>query len=411
MNQEWMQQYARFAVRVGVNPQPQQTLIIRAPLEGAFFARACAEQAYLAGVHEVVVHYSDEKLSRISMQYKSIETLQDIKPWVERSFLDYVESDGGACVLNIVARDPEIYKGIDPHKVDLAGQASQKSMQRFREYTMKDRIQWSIVAIPSEAWASKVFPGCDAQQAQEKLWQAIFEVCRVTNGDVVNEWTAHVEKMMKKRDKLNALALDRLHLKSENGTDVVIGLADTHVWEGAQSHTPEGYAFIANIPTEEVFTAPHKDRVDGVVKGTKPYVYNGNVIEDFSVTFEKGKVVAYSAKTGEELLGRLLDTDEGARHIGEIALVPVTSPINQSGLLFFNTLFDENAACHIAFGAGYPGTVKNGTTATEEELLSKGVNHSLVHEDVMIGSADMQITGITKTGETVLIFEQGDWAI
>lgn len=405
-----MEQYARFAVRVGVNPQPGQTLIVRAPVEGAFFARACADAAYEAGVREVVVHYHDEKLSRIRMEHTDVTVLEDVKPWCERSFLDYAESEGGACLLSISCRDPEIYRGIDGAKVARASTAAQKAMARWRRYTMNDRVQWSVVSIPSEAWARRVFPQLAPGEAQEALWQVIFDVCRVTGGDVVRAWEEHVARMTARRDRMNAFGLDRLHLESANGTDLVVGLADGHVWEGAQSVTPQGYQFIANIPTEEVFTAPHRARVNGVVKGTKPYVYNGDVIDGFSVTFRDGEVVQHTARTGDALLGRLLDTDEGARRIGEIALVPASSPINRSGLLFYNTLFDENAACHIAFGEGYPGTVQGGVRMTEEELLAHGVNQSLIHEDVMVGSADLRITGVQKDGGTVTIFENGEWA-
>ncbi len=409
MNETLIKQYAEFAVKIGTNPQKNQTLIINAPVEGAFFARACAEVAYTMGVREVVVFYADEKLTRMKMLNADIEVLEDIKPWVERRHLDYLESEGGACYLHIIAEDPEIFKGIDSEKVDRAHVAASKAAKPRREYTMKDKVQWSIVAIASPAWATKVFPDMPVDEAEEKLWNAIFDVCRVTNGNVVEEWKAHIAKMIAWRNRMNALQLDSLHLMSANGTDLTIGLADDHVWEGAQSETPEGYTFIANIPTEEVFTAPHLARTNGVVKGTKPYVYNGNLIENFSVTFQEGKVVDYSATSGAELLGQLLDTDEGARHIGEIALVPASSPINKSGVLFFNTLFDENAACHIAFGAGYPGTVKGGTAMTKAELLEKGVNDSLIHEDVMVGSADMHITGTTKTGEVIEIFQNGEW--
>ena len=409
MNKELLKQYAEFAVKVGANPQPCQTLIINAPLEGAEFARMCAEAGYDAGAKEVVVYYKDEKLARLQMQRTAVEVLEDIKPNFTRRYLDYIESEGGACLLHIVAEDPDLYAGIDPEKIARASKARSVASEPYRDYTMKDKIQWSIVAIPSPAWANKVFPG-DAN-AEEKLWNAIFDVCRVKEGgDVVSAWKEHVTKTSARRDRMNELNIDSLHYKSANGTDLVIGLADDAVWEGASSKTPEGYSFIANIPTEEVFTAPHKDRVDGIVHATKPYAYNGNVIEGFWLRFEKGKVVEYHAERNEEVLGKLLDTDEGARHIGEVALVPASSPINRSGLLFFNTLFDENAACHIAFGNGYPGTVKGGTTMTDEELLAHGVNKSLVHEDIMVGAEDMSIIATTKSGETVTIFENGEWA-
>ena len=357
MDQDLLRQYAAFAVRVGVNPQKGQTMIISAPIEGAAFVRMCAQEAYDAGAREVVVKYDDEKLNRIRMENTELAVLTDVKPHILRSYLDYVEGEGGACILNVVAADPEIYKGLDPEKLNRVSAARRSALKAWRDKTMKDQIQWCIVAIPSEAWAAKIFPG--QPDAEEKLWQTIFDVCRVKKGgDVVTAWRQHVEKTSARRDRLNALCLQSVRLQSANGTDLTVGLADGHIWEGAQSKTPEGYPFIANIPTEEVFTAPHRERVNGVVYGTKPYVYNGNLIEHFWVRFENGVVVEHHAEKGDALLAELLDTDPGARRIGEIALVPASSPINQSGVLFYNTLFDENAACHIAFGQGYPGTVR-----------------------------------------------------
>ena len=313
-------------------------------------------------------------------------------------------------MLSISARDPEIYKGLDMEKIDRANQAAMKAQEEWRSYTMSDKVQWSIVAIPSAAWAGKVFPGAAEDEAQEMLWDAIFDVCRVKNGNVVSEWQAHVKKMTAWRDRMNALDLDSIRLQSANGTDLTIGLADGHVWEGAQSRTPEGYTFIANIPTEEVFTAPHRLRVNGVVKGTKPYVYNGQLIEGWHVTFKDGKVVEHGAEKNASLLAELLSTDENACRIGEIALVPASSPINQSGVLFYNTLFDENAACHIAFGAGYPTNIKDGSKMNRTELLAKGLNDSAIHEDVMIGAPDTNVIGTTKNGKEVTIFTNGEWA-
>ncbi len=505
MNQELLNKYAAFTVQVGVNVQKGQTLIIRCPVEGAYFGRACMEAAYKAGARDVVIRWEDEKAARIRMELGEEEALSETKPYELRSYLDYAESEGGCCLLAIHASDPEIFKGLDTAKINRVSLAKQEAMKSWREYTMKDRVQWCVVAIPTPAWAASVFPGMpedEAQEklwsaifmkswreytmkdrvqwcvvaiptpawaasvfpgmpedeAQEKLWSAIFDVCRVTGGDPVSAWKEHVAKTSACRDKLNELQLESIHMTSANGTDLTVGLAEGHTWEGAcskaengavfianvplnelqlesihmtsangtdltvglaEGHTWEGACskaengavFIANVPTEEVFTAPHRERVNGVVKGTKPYVYNGQLIEGFSVTFKDGVVVDYSAEKNAELLGQLLDSDEGARRIGEIALVPASSPINRSGLLFYNTLFDENAACHIAFGAGYPTTVKGGAAMTTEELLACGVNDSAIHEDVMVGAEDMTITGLTKSGETVTIFENGEWAI
>ncbi|WP_294528626.1 aminopeptidase [uncultured Allofournierella sp.] len=411
MNQELLNKYAAFTVQVGVNVQKDQTLIIRCPVEGAYFGRACMEAAYKAGARDVVIRWEDEKAARIRMELGEEEALSETKPYELRSYLDYAESEGGCCLLAIHASDPEIFKGLDTAKINRVSLAKQEAMKSWREYTMKDRVQWCVVAIPTPAWAASVFPGLAEDEAQEKLWGAIFDVCRVTGGDPVSAWKEHVAKTSACRDKLNELQLESIHMTSSNGTDLTVGLAEGHTWEGACSKAENGAVFIANVPTEEVFTAPHRERVNGVVKGTKPYVYNGQLIEGFSVTFKDGVVVDYSAEKNAELLGQLLDSDEGARRIGEIALVPASSPINRSGLLFYNTLFDENAACHIAFGAGYPTTVKGGAAMTTEELLACGVNDSAIHEDVMVGAEDMTITGLTKTGETVTIFENGEWAI
>ena len=411
MNQELLNKYAAFTVQVGVNVQKGQTLIIRCPVEGAYFGRACMEAAYKAGARDVVIRWEDEKAARIRMELGEEEALSETKPYELRSYLDYAESEGGCCLLAIHASDPEIFKGLDTAKINRVSLAKQEAMKSWREYTMKDRVQWCVVAIPTPAWAASVFPDMSEDEAQEKLWSAIFDVCRVTGGDPVSAWKEHVAKTSACRDKLNELQLESIHMTSANGTDLTVGLAEGHTWEGACSKAENGAVFIANVPTEEVFTAPHRERVNGVVKGTKPYVYNGQLIEGFSVTFKDGVVVDYSAEKNAELLGQLLDSDEGARRIGEIALVPASSPINRSGLLFYNTLFDENAACHIAFGAGYPTTVKGGAAMTTEELLACGVNDSAIHEDVMVGAEDMTITGLTKSGETVTIFENGEWAI
>lgn len=411
MKQELMKKYADFAVRTGTNVQKGQTLIINAPIEGAFFARACAEAAYAAGAREVVVHYADEKLSRIKMEHTALDVLEDVKPWQLRRYMDYAEGPGGACVLKILAEDPEIYKGLDTHKIEKASQAASKAMMPWRKLTMASKIQWSIAAIPSPAWAEKIFPGVPVDEAQEKLWDVIFKVCRVENGNPVAEWKQHTDKLQGYTDALNAMCLQSIHLKSDNGTDLTVGLADNHIWCGALEESADGVPFLANAPTEEVFTAPHRAKTNGVVKSSLPYVYNGNLIEGIKVRFENGVAVEYSAEKGDELLRQMLSSDEGALHLGEIALVPASSPIRQSGLLFYNTLFDENAACHMAFGAGYPTTVKDGGDMTTEQLLALGVNDSLIHEDVMIGTEDMDITGLTAQGETVQIFKNGEWAL
>ena len=408
---ELLKKYADFIVRVGVNPQPGQTLIINCSLEAAPLARLCVRSAYEAGARDVQVNWKDNTVSRTQMELGSEEALCDNKPWQLRRYLDYAESEGSVCVLHLIADDPEVYAGLDGAKISRVNAAARKFMAPWREYTMNDKVQWSIAAMPSAPWAKKMFPELDTAAAIEKLWQLIFDVCRVTGGDPVNEWKAHLDRLMTLRDKMNAFDLESVHFKSSNGTDLTVGLADKASWESAGSKNEKGVDFLPNIPTEEVFTAPHKDKVDGIVYGTKPYVFNGQLIKGFHVTFKDGKVIEHGAEEGADLLGQLLDTDEGSRHIGEVALVPASSPINRSGALFYSTLFDENAACHIAFGASYPGTTADGTSLSKEELLARGMNQSAIHEDVMIGAEDSEITGKCRDGRTVELFKNGIWVL
>ena len=405
-----LKKYADFIVRVGVNPQPGQTLVINCCLEAAPLARLCVRSAYEAGARDVLVNWSDNEVSRSRMELGSEEALTDFKSYQLRRYLDYAESEGGVCVLHILADDPEVYAGLDGAKISRVNAAQRKFMAPWREYTMNDRVQWSIAAMPSAPWAKKMFPELDTDAAIEKLWQLIFDVCRVSTGDPVSAWKAHVAEGRRHRDQLNAWNLDHIHMTSSNGTDLTVGLADDATWEGASSKAENGTDFIANVPTEEVFCAPHRERVNGIVYGTKPYVYNGQLIEGWHVTFKDGKVVEHGAEKNASLLAELLSTDENACRIGEIALVPASSPINQSGVLFYNTLFDENAACHIAFGAGYPTNIKGGSKMNRTELLAKGLNDSAIHEDVMIGAPDTNVIGTTKDVKEVTIFTNGEWA-
>lgn len=409
MNEKLLEQYARMAVLAGVNIQNGQTLIINAPIYAAPLVRLCAQVAYDAGAKEVVVHYSDEQLSRIKMDRTEKSVLCDVKPWQQNSYLEYIKSEGSAAILSITGSDPEIYKGLDAEKINRAQIARMNAMAEYRDYTMASRIQWCIVAVPSVGWAKKVFPDLESEQAVEKLWETIFRVSRV-DGDAVENWLTYSAQRAVRRNKINELDLRQLHFVADNGTDLYVDLADDRLWGGVSEYSENGVEFIPNMPTEELFTAPHKDRVNGVVYGTKPYVYNGDLIEDFVLHFKNGKVVDFDARVGKELLAALLSTDEGSCHIGEVALVPASSPINQENILFLNTLFDENAACHIALGQGYPGTVKGGEKMSKEQLLAQGVNDSVVHEDLMIGCAGMNVTGITHSGETVLILKNGEWA-
>ena len=411
MNQHYLQLYADFIVKVGVNVQPRQNFIIRCPVTMPEFGHACVKAGYEAGAKNCIVRWEDDKLSRLHYEYAKEEDLAAMKPYELRSYLDYAEDPDGCCTLAIHAADPEALAGLDAAKINRVNLARRKFLKPWQEYTMNDRVQWCVAAVPAPSWAAKVFPGIPVEEAMEKLWALIFDVCRVTGGDPVNEWQAHLDRLTSLGEKMNALNLESIHFESSNGTDLTVGLAEQAIWESAGSKSEKGVFFLPNIPTEEVFTAPHKDKVNGVVYGTKPYVFNGQLIKGFHVTFKDGRVVEHGADEGAELLGQLLDTDEGARHIGEVALVPASSPINRSGALFYSTLFDENAACHIAFGASYPGTTEGGTGLTKEQLEERGMNQSTIHEDVMIGAEDSHITGKCRDGRTVELFRDGVWVL
>ena len=411
MDKSLFESYADLAVRAGAGVLPGQTLMITAPVEAAEFARCCASAAFDAGARDVSVRFTDEKLALIRYRQASEEALCDVKPWVERSYLDYVEGKGSASILHILGEDPEAFLGLDAGKISRAQQAARSAQKTWRGLTLNDQVAWSIVAVPTGNWAKKVFPDLLQQQAVEKLWQAIFEACRVDGGDPLAAWQQQTAQMARRRETLNRLGLRSLHFESGNGTDLTVGLAEGAVWEGGGSVTPGGQQFIANLPTEEVFTAPHRQRVEGIVYATKPYVYNGDLIEGLWVRFKEGRVVESGAEKNAALLRTLLGSDEGSCRIGEVALVPATSPVNRCGLLFYNTLFDENAACHIAFGEGYPGTIAGGAQLSGAELLARGLNHSLLHEDVMIGAADTRITGMTQSGGAVPLFRDGVWAL
>ena len=411
MNQEYLQLYADFIVKVGVNVRPRQNFIIRCPVTMPEFAHACAKAGYEAGAKEVIVRWEDERLARMRLEYGQETDLCALKPYELRSYLDYAEDPDGCCTLAIHAEDPEAFAGLDAGKLNRVNLARRTFMKPWQEYTMNDRVQWCVAAVPAPSWAAKVFPGIPVEEAMEKLWALIFDVCRVSTGDPVAAWREHVAKTKARRDQLNAWELESVRLQSANGTDLTIGLAEDASWEGASSVAENGAEFIANVPTEEVFCAPHRDKVNGVVYGTKPYAYNGQLIEDFWVEFREGRVVAHGAGKNAELLTQLLESDENACRIGEVALVPASSPVNRSGLLFYDTLFDENAACHIAFGDGYPGTVAGGNDMTHGQLLEKGVNASAIHEDVMIGAGDTDITGFTADGREVPVFRGGEWVL
>ena len=406
--EELYRKLAKLAVRRGVNVQKDQPLVIRASVRDYEFVRMCAEEAYAAGAKSVTVDWSDEKLTRLDYEYQSMETLTDIPDWQYDRMKGRVES--GYCRLSILSDKPGSLAGVDAAKIRAASAASSRKFRDFRNYSMNNIGQWSVVGVPSVEWAKVVFPELPEEEAFEKLGEALFMTSRVTvDTDPLDNWEKHDAAMVAHAKQMTAYNFKELHFTSASGTDLYLQIVKAHEWVGGGSATPSGVWFDPNIPTEEVFCMPEREGVNGIVYASKPLNHNGQLIKDFWFRFENGKVVEHGAKEGIEVLNEMLDVDEGSRHLGEVALVPYDSPISQSGILFYNTLYDENAACHLALGMCYAENLKGGTEMDEEELKAHGGNTSLQHIDFMFGTADMSIDGIQYDGTVIPVFRNGNF--
>ncbi len=402
-----LEKYAELVLIKGVNVQQDQAVVVSAPIEGATFTRILAEKAYELGAKNVHINWSDDELVRLKYEHASDEVIDDFPSWRVQMMEEFAED--GAAFVSIHATDPDLLKEIDSKRVARASKAAGVAMKTFREYTMNDKVTWSVISIPTEAWAQKIFPDKSADEAVQALWDEIIKMVRIDEEDTIAAWNKHNDVLEKAYKRLNEKQYASLHLTAP-GTDIEVGLANNHVWQGGAAVSEKGTVFNPNMPTEEVFTAPHKYRVNGTVSSTKPLNYGGSLIDEFQLTFKDGKVIDYKAKQGEEVLAHLLDSDEGAKRIGEIALVPDESPVSQSGLIFYNTLFDENASCHIALGKAYPTNVEDGAKMDDKQLDEHGVNDSMVHVDFMIGSAQMDIDGVYEDGKREAVFRKGTWA-
>lgn len=403
---ENLRKYADLIIKVGSNVMKDDIVTMRCPVDRADFARLLTESAYKAGAKEVVINWEDDAVTRMRYENTPVEILENI-PQYSFDRLEWYAKAGEKRIA-VSAKDPEMLKGLDPKKLQRISKAMSEKFQPLRKYTMNDINSWTVVSVPTEAWAKKVFP--NSANPLEDLWDAIFKTTRVYEADPVAAWKEHIEILSKKAKWLNEQGFVSLHYTSENGTDLKVDLPKGHIWTASSARNIKGEAFTPNMPTEEVFTLPHKDGVNGVVYATKPLVYSGNVIDRFWLKFENGKVVDFDAEVGKETLASLFEKDERARQLGEVALVPFDSPISNSNILFYNTLFDENASCHLALGKAYPTTIKNGENMTDEELAANGVNDSLAHEDFMIGTEDLNIVGIKEDGSQVQVFANGNWA-
>ncbi len=410
MNQEVLLNYARLAVRVGVNVQVGQPVVISCNTDHAYFARLCAKEAYQAGASYVYMLWNDEEITKTNLLNASLETVAEIPDYRVAQFDYFI--DKKVCRLNIIGDTPGLLADVDPEKLLQQAINAGEKFKRYRDYSMGNHGQWTIVALPSPGWALKVFPDETEEVAVKKLGAAIMMAAKLDQGaDPVLTWEKHNETLELRNQTLNKYNFKELHFTNQLGTDLVVGLADQHRWAGGSETTVGGVVFNPNIPTEETFTMPHKNRVSGKVVATKPLDYQGKLIRDFGFTFEDGKVVDFYAKENYQALQNLLSLDEGSSHLGEVALINHDSPIQNSGILFYNTLFDENASCHLALGNAYPMNVIGGTAKSEAELEKHGYNKSKAHVDFMFGSADLKIVGRTFDGEEVVIMEEGNFII
>lgn len=408
MNKSFLIKYASLAVNIGVNIQKDNILVISSPIETAEFARLITEEAYKSGAKDVIVHYGDQKLTKIKLENSSLETISNIPEWQAESYNYYARQE--ACFISISASDPDGLKGVPVEKIGASQKARTSALKEYFDNSMSNKCRWCVLSVPTLSWAKKVFPKVSDDEAMESLWDVIFKTVRVDTENPVNAWEKHNAYLEEKIKFMNNNNFKSVHLKSANGTDLNIELPEGHIWAGGSERDVNGIPFNANMPTEEVFTLPKKTGVNGIVYSSKPLSYGGNLIDNFSITFKDGKAIDFTAETGYDVLKQMLESDESAKYLGEVAFVPYNSPISNSKLIFFNTLFDENAACHLAFGRAYESCVKDADKYSEEELEKIGVNNSIIHVDFMIGTSDLEVTGINENGETIQIFSNGNWA-
>ncbi len=405
---EKLRNYARLAVRVGLGVKPGQRVLVQAPVETAPLARLVVREAYAAGASFVDVRWDDDDVQLARFELAPDGTFEQISRW--RVDAEIETAEAGGAVLAIRATNPNLLGGVDPERVATHQRTVAAYRRPYTAQVMTNRLNWNLISAPVSGWAQLMFPDANAEQAVEQQWDAIFAATRADQPDAVALWEAHLGDLKRRRELLTGKQYAALHFKG-GGTDLTVGLADDHVWGGGAADTPGGITFTANIPTEEVWTAPHRERVDGTVVSTKPLSYNGTLIDGIRIEFKDGRITGASAEQGEGALLKMIETDEGSHRLGEVALVPHSSPISRSGLFFFNTLYDENAASHIAIGSAYRFNVKGGVDMSLEDFNAKGGNDSLTHVDWMIGSDQIDVDGITKDGQREAVMRAGEFVI
>lgn len=407
MRKSQLKKYAKLIVKVGLNVKKGQSVFIAAGLDQPEFVTMVVEECYKAGASEVYMEWSHQPIEKLSSNYRSLESLSEMKPWNLAKW-EY-KAEKYACRLFLESEDPDGMNGVDQEKMSAVRRAIYPIVKPFRE-KMENRHQWCIAAVPGKAWAKKVFPHLSESKAVEAMWKAILYTSRADGNNPVQAWKEHNADLAARSQYLNNLGLASLEYESSNGTKLTVGLMDGSLFCGGQEKLLNGRKFNPNVPTEEVFSTPKAGSAEGIVYSSKPLSYMGELIDNFSLRFENGRVVEVKAEQGEELLRKMVSMDEGAAMLGEVALIPYDSPISQSGILFYNTLFDENASCHLALGHGFNECLKGFEKMTNEQRKAAGINDSMIHVDFMIGTQDMNITGVTKDGKRVAIFRNGTWA-
>ena len=406
MKKTVLREYATLIVRCGLNVQKGQEVMIYADLDQPEFVKLVVEEAYKAKAKKVIVEWNYQPLEKIHVRYRSLKTMGTVEEWQkarQEHFCQVIPAR-----LHLISEDPDGLKGMNMEKVAKARQMQYPILKPYRD-RRENMDQWCIAAVPGAAWAKKVFPGLPKGKAMEKLWEAILYTARVTE-DPIKAWEAHNADLKARCDYLNSLGIESLHYTADNGTDLTVGMISEGMFCGGGETSKQGIFFNPNMPTEECFISPMRGKAEGMVYSTKPLSYQGQLIDNFWFRFEGGKVVECGAEVGEDLLKTMVSMDEGAAYLGECALVPQKSPISESGILFYNTLFDENASCHLALGMGYADTIRDHHNKTLEECRALGINDSMIHEDFMIGCDSMNIDAVCTDGKTVAIFRNGNWA-
>ena len=405
MNQDTLRKYARTLLQYGVNLQQDQTLVVSVDVENKDFAVIVTEEAYELGAKEVVLNWRCSPIARQRLLHANESVLEKPANWIPEFYKQYI--DEKAAFLSLISANPKALEGIPTDRISLQSRNLNKVLSFYHTAIMNSSVTWCVASVPTVLWADLLgYEGTNEEKINQ-LWATLLKLCRIEGVEPKDTYRHHMAKLRHRCEALNKLDLKALRYTCENGTDLLLELPEGHIWLGGEESSKDGTIFNANIPTEEVFSAPQYNGVNGVVHSTKPLIYHGNTISDFSFTFKEGKIVEYTAKEGYEVLKELVETDEGSHYLGEVALVDHFSPISQSNQIFFETLFDENASCHLAIGASYPTCLKNSDGLSEEELKERGLNHSLTHVDFMIGHERMNIKGYTRDGQAVDIMIDG----